>query len=368
MTIKKKINIGKVGKLILTPKIQEIINYLHMSIGAKEWSGVLFYKITKGDIKNLKNLEFTADFLYPMNIGSSVYTEFDYSGEIMNAYDVNENAIECSTGMIHTHHNMSTFFSGTDSSELKDNCVNFNYYISLIVNFDGKYCAKIALPTKSETKTKAKCKDSDGKTFIKSFTQSEDQVIIGDLDIEKQANQLAPQWLVDRHVDLVKKNIKPITAIPASSGFGKSPYSGGKYMNQNYNEIYEGESYSDLMKSFENIPQQTFKKTSTPKEFISALLNLDCSKKYKSIYQSIIEIKEITEEELEFFGDAIDANVEIFYNNLFDDKDLTFFSKTCKDSIVELNRYEKSLGENDVFILIKQILEEYAECEYERKV
>lgn len=36
------------------------------------------------------------------------------------------------------------FFSGTDQTELHDNVDNYPYYLSLIVNNDGEYCAKIA--------------------------------------------------------------------------------------------------------------------------------------------------------------------------------------------------------------------------------
>lgn len=354
----QEINIGNIGKLILTPRLQEIINYLHMTIGAKEWSGVLFYKITKGNIKNLKDLEFTADFLYPMNIGSSAYTEFEYNGEVMNAYDIYEDGMESSTGMVHTHHNMSTFFSGTDYSELNDNCKNFNYYISLIVNFDGKYRAKIAFPTISETKTKVKCKDSNGVTFIKSFTRNESQILIGDLDIEKQSSHIAPDWLVERHIELVKKN-SVTTNRP--SIYQSIPPS-NKYSPRDFYQD-EARDFNSFLNSFDSIEPMKNSLKSTPKEFVSALINLDCDKKNMSIYHSISSIKDITDEELDFFEDAIDANIEIFYNNLFGDKDFVNFNKTCKDSVVELNRYEKSFSENKLFLTIKEILEGYAELE-----
>jgi len=46
--------------------------------------------------------------------------------------------------LIHTHHNMETFFSGTDMGELHDSAPSYNYFLSLIVNYKNEYIAKIA--------------------------------------------------------------------------------------------------------------------------------------------------------------------------------------------------------------------------------
>lgn len=95
------IDIGKVGKLVITPRLKNIIDALHSEVGSTEWSGILFYKKTQGNIQDLKDLEFVADFIYPMNIGSSTYTEFEYTGEINKAYDLYEPGLESSTGLSH---------------------------------------------------------------------------------------------------------------------------------------------------------------------------------------------------------------------------------------------------------------------------
>lgn len=42
-----------------------------------------------------------------------------------------------------------TFFSGTDTSELQDNTDKYPYYLSLIVNHKGQYCAKVAYIAKT---------------------------------------------------------------------------------------------------------------------------------------------------------------------------------------------------------------------------
>lgn len=58
------------------------------------------------------------------------------------------------TNLIHSHHNMTCFFSGTDMSELHDNAPNHNYYLSLIVNYKedtgNNWCAKVAYVTEEK--------------------------------------------------------------------------------------------------------------------------------------------------------------------------------------------------------------------------
>jgi len=97
----KKINIPKVGKIILSDKVKEYIDCLHREVGALEWSGILFYKLISGDIKSMKDLVFQSDFIYPRDIGSHSYTSTEASGDISSAYDIYEDGIECSTGLVH---------------------------------------------------------------------------------------------------------------------------------------------------------------------------------------------------------------------------------------------------------------------------
>ena len=62
----KSQEIGKIGKIVIPEKIENYINYLHKTIGATEWSGILFYKLTSGNINKLKDLQFTVEMIYPM--------------------------------------------------------------------------------------------------------------------------------------------------------------------------------------------------------------------------------------------------------------------------------------------------------------
>jgi len=80
-----------------------------------------------------------------MGIGTHSYTESEnHSDDIINMVDRVPAYMENRYGLIHTHHTMDTFFSGTDIQELHDNAANYSYYLSLIVNIKEKYSAKIA--------------------------------------------------------------------------------------------------------------------------------------------------------------------------------------------------------------------------------
>lgn len=318
----KEINIGKIGKLIITEDLQKTINYLHSKVGSTEWSGILFYKLTKGSIKDLKNLEFTAEFLYPMNIGSHAYTEFDYNEDVINAYDIYENALECSSGLVHSHHTMPAFFSGTDTSELKENCKNFNYYLSLIVNFDGKYCAKVGFYSASEVKTKLAIKDSVGKIFNKQITKTEESVLIGDLEIETVSQ---PEWLINRYTELNSKK----TAIQ----FVNNAYKGYQSTLWPEDILSKGTNYRDVnwSKRDKIKPPKITSKSVT--QFISALINLDPSKDLYGLSYSLNLLKKLDEEDSNMFIDAVDLNIEQIYCEVYPkDVMMNKFEEICEEA------------------------------------
>jgi hypothetical protein len=89
--------------------------------------------------------------MYLMDLGSSTYTEFDYTDKIIDAYDRDEELMEKRAGLVHSHHTMNAFFSGTDQEELHEKAET-GLYLSLIVNNDLKPCAKLAWSGKSTQK------------------------------------------------------------------------------------------------------------------------------------------------------------------------------------------------------------------------
>lgn len=132
-------------KLIITPELEEKIRFLCVRFPNNEYSGVLFYDYTGRFEDN--SLVLTAKDFCLMDYGSATYTEFDKSAEICN-YMIEHDLLECQQGLMHSHDQMSTFFSGTDLGTLQEEGSDMNNFLSLIVNNAGQYTAAITRKVK----------------------------------------------------------------------------------------------------------------------------------------------------------------------------------------------------------------------------
>lgn len=132
-------------KLIITPELEEKIRFLCARFPNNEYSGVLFYDYTGRFEDN--SLVLTAKDFCLMDYGSATYTEFDKSAEICN-YMIEHDLLECQQGLMHSHDQMSTSFSGTDLGTLQEEGSDMNNFLSLIVNNAGQYTAVITRKVK----------------------------------------------------------------------------------------------------------------------------------------------------------------------------------------------------------------------------
>lgn len=140
---------------------------------------MLFYE-TEGEFGE-PNFKITARELFPLDIGSQAYTEYETNDpELIKFLMANPHVRGMKKGHIHSHNNMPVFFSGTDDGELQDNSVFHNFYLSLIVNNKNEMCAKIAFKAKavSETVTTLTFKDQEGKDKDKKYTSSKEDECI----------------------------------------------------------------------------------------------------------------------------------------------------------------------------------------------
>lgn len=347
VTFNREENLGVIGTLKVTERLQKIIDYLHYKIGATEWSGILFYKLTKGDIKTLKNLEFTADFLYPMNIGNSTYTEFEYNGDVIDAYDIYPEGIEMSTALIHSHHNMGTFFSTTDSSELKDNAAHYNYYVSLIVNFAHEYCAKVAFPSKTTVTSESWIKDTFGKLFKRKSTKEENTILIGDLKVIIESNIENPEWLKNRIQGLETKK-KQAVVIKQPSEVSQKTLFDDKY------------DFDRTLPSYNWLPKEKKEFVSKSKQFLSALIFQDSTKTNGNIHEGLKILSDLDDAELVIFAESLDQNLEIIHENIYNSTLGSDLKKHCLEAMLELVGYENSFGETDGYQSLTETLGLYA--------
>lgn len=216
--------VGK-GKLIISPKLQGQIDYLHDKVINTEWIGVLLYKKVAGDITDPNTLVLRADKVFLMDIGTSGHTQATMGGEeVLNMYDQVPDIMELKQGLIHTHHTMDAFFSGEDWSELNDNTPLHNYYLSLIVNYKGAYVAKVAYM--AEVNNEFKFNNCEDQPVIN--TVSRRVMVHINMDIYKEAEEV-DELFRDRY-DYIKKSKMPkLYVAPIYNGPHYS-WQGGEYV------------------------------------------------------------------------------------------------------------------------------------------
>lgn len=190
-------------KLILSPEFLSCVMMMHRYIKTVEWSGPIWYEEVQGSIgKGYKDLVLKIKHFYPMHIGSGSYTEYDMNQDtsIVDAYDANPALENLRMGHCHSHHNMGTFFSGTDMAELHDNAPGYDYYLSIIVNHAGDFMAKIAFVGKQKSDIiYLKGKDEEAKQM-----NNIDQEVLGVIDCDIIWD--VPQYVKSRYNDLRTKN------------------------------------------------------------------------------------------------------------------------------------------------------------------
>jgi hypothetical protein len=335
----KEENIGVIGTLKISKRLQKIIDYLHYKIGSVEWSGVLYYKLTKGNLEDLEDLEFEATFMYPMNIGSSTYTEFDYNGELVSAYDIFEEGLEQSTSLIHTHHSMGAFHSGTDLKELTDNADKYNYYLSLVVNFSHTYCAKLAIPSTEIVNYTSYIKNQEGKLVNFHGEREEKILLIGDLNIVFEEEVTNESWLDERIKTLQEKSKEQKI----------------RFKDANVFDIGLPNFGFDRFK--ENLKSSISATTEvTTDKFLASLLSLN--EKITDSFEAILKLHlDATEEELDILEEALESNYEIIHENLYGmDADIRSDSI---NALHELNKYLSKYGKYKIFDVLDLILSSY---------
>lgn len=348
----KSQEIGTIGKIIIPKEIENMIDFLHKSIGATEWFSVMFYSLTKGDISTLKDLEFTVDLLYPMDIGNAAYTEFKYEGILMDAYEIKEELITSSTGICHTHHSMGAFFSPTDIDEIAENAKLFNYYISLVVDFKKEYKCKIAFPSTTKTTFEYTIKDSEGKLIKVPQIKEEDNIIVGDLTIEFENAIITPEWLDKRVKELKVKKATPVIKPAVIAG--------RTYPAMN-NVMQPIRSYNDYDFDYGSWYNNTITKLTTPKEFLCALINLDGIDNSVSLEGAVVGIElAITERELDYdtYDTAISNNIEIIHDDLYGNDKM--FKSHCNLALQVLENNVQLFADETIYQIIKENLELYA--------
>lgn len=210
--------------MVIPKKVEEKIRYLCRKFPTLEWSGVLFTSY-KGKFED-GSLTITCEDIYPMDLGSSGFTQFKMDETVAGYMAENIELFDCDINLLHSHNQMNCWFSGTDISTLREEGAEKNCFVSLIVNNAGDYCAAITrkLQTKNEVTVKSLGTSYEffGEGSIdlaKDSTPETTQVVEKEiiqyfmLDIEKEEapNHLA--WLDTRFEEIEAK--KKSVSVPS---------------------------------------------------------------------------------------------------------------------------------------------------------
>lgn len=155
-----------------------------------------------------------------MDLGSAAYTEFEFDPEeLIDLYEEKEYLMEWRCGLIHSHHHMQTFFSGTDQDELHEKAVN-GLYLSLIVNNHLVPTAKLAWGGIVKHKRKATWVWGMFSAKGKELEEEETEVVYEvELDIEYASdvyNEMSERWDVVDEKDTIKTAAKFKAYVPGA--------------------------------------------------------------------------------------------------------------------------------------------------------
>lgn len=220
-------------KMQIPQDVESKIRYLQNKFPYEEWSGVLFFNYT-GTFEN-NDLAIICKDIYPMDLGSAVYTTFRMTEDVA-AYIANncDKLWGCQIGLIHSHNTMPTFFSGTDLDTLQSWGNETNNFVSLIVNNAGKYTAAITRKIQRESVVREISSYrffSEDADIPHNYDYQTKETVIQYfmLDIEKEEAVSAYSYLDKRFEEIAEQkrkrqeNNKKISICPTSPSNSNQP-------------------------------------------------------------------------------------------------------------------------------------------------
>ena len=118
------------------------VKYLLHRFKNTEWSGPAWYKIQKKTKEGFP-IKVRLEYFEPIDLGSGADTELD--GELLGKMlpkilKKKPELAPCYLGLIHSHHTMGAFFSGTDKDTLLEQATTQGLYFSTVVASEKTKC------------------------------------------------------------------------------------------------------------------------------------------------------------------------------------------------------------------------------------
>ena len=196
-------------KLVIPAEVERKIRFACQRVWNTEWSGTLFFT-HEGSFEN-NDLVIRCVDIYIMDIGTQAYTEFNMNPDVIAYMTEHPELLDCQVGLIHSHAGFQTFFSQTDTATLKEEGMDRNNFVSLIVNNAGTYTA--AITRKAKTK---KVRESVSYEFFgdgekhdtKEYISEENEIEWFYLNIEKEGDSFSFQDMDTRFEEIRKRKAK----------------------------------------------------------------------------------------------------------------------------------------------------------------
>lgn len=240
-------------KLIIPAEVEKKIRFACQKVWNTEWSGTLFFT-HEGSFEN-DDLVIRCVDIYIMDIGTQAYTEFDMNPDVIAYMCENPELLDCQMGLIHSHNNMSTFFSGTDTATLKEEGRDRNNFVSLIVNNAGTYTAAITRRIKSKQVKESVSFEffGDGeKHDTKEYTSDADEIEWFYLKIEKEGEHYSFPDMASRLEEIKKRKEEEAKRREREKAKGFNGIAGG-YSNPYRGTAYNPQAYKPTVASSQTV-------------------------------------------------------------------------------------------------------------------
>ena len=342
--------------IVIPTDVENKIRYLCNKIYNIEWSGILFYTYT-GSYKD-KSLKIYCKDIHLMDIGNTTYTEFYMSPEVIAYMTEHQELLDCQVGLIHSHHSMNTFFSGTDLNTLRVEGADRNHFVSLIVNNEGTYTA--AITRKLTINKDVSCvykynsfedKEEEGKD---EYSINEEIIAYNFLNVIKEGKQTSFAELDDK-IKEIKESKDKKRALSVNPNYSYSPTlfdnpQNDKFLLGNDNKItnnyYSGvNSIRDYYSRTNSIDNNTLKVSSND---IDSLDDIIISP--SDIRSAVLQI---------LTGSIVVSNTSKLDPNKWASQMVDIFDKRFKTTKLYGDWIETLIE----FILCSNVPEEYSKCE-----
>ena len=306
------------------------IAFLHNKYGNTEWSGYLYYS-TEESQDSIENMVITVTDFIVLDVGSASFTSIEPSGEqIIDMLENRPHIMEknLKQGLLHTHHNMAVFFSGTDWDTLLESTNDYDFFLSIIVNNRGEIIGKVAKKGKATVLANNKYRiNSRGEIIGTPVVEEKEGIFIYDCDIRFKSDIHKDIALIDKAI-LEKEALKVATTSfePVYNYYNKHNHFENRQLSLGIDEAW---GVNDGTDAFGNKLLTSNSKPKSLKDkvihFIKSCMLLDIHDSddygYETAKQEFLEFNP-SKKDREDYKENLSLDFEAFFYYIFDSPDL----------------------------------------------